>query len=61
MEPPGVACRDLRDCLLYQLRYHQEQFSAHKNGNGVTQCVIQDAIAVVDHGNPDRIYPFTTF
>ncbi len=22
MDPPGVACRDLRDCLLYQLRYH---------------------------------------
>ena len=25
MDPPGVACRDLRDCLLYQLRYHQQQ------------------------------------
>src|SRR2546422_10768107 len=24
MDPPGVACRDLRECLLYQLRYHQQ-------------------------------------
>ena len=23
LDPPGVACRDLRECLLYQLRYHQ--------------------------------------
>ena len=34
MDPAGVACRDLRDCLLYQLRYHQAQLAAHKNGNG---------------------------
>ena len=34
MDPPGVACRDLRDCLLYQLRYHQAQLATHKNGNG---------------------------
>ena len=24
MDPPGVACRDLRECLLCQLRFHQE-------------------------------------
>jgi RNA polymerase sigma-54 factor len=47
LDPPGVACRDLRDCLLYQLRYHQAQFASHKNGNG-TEQVLQDAIAVVD-------------
>jgi RNA polymerase sigma-54 factor len=48
LDPPGVACRDLRDCLLYQLRYHQAQLALHKNGNGTAQ-VLQDAIAVVDH------------
>jgi len=44
-DPPGVACRDLRECLLYQLRYHQTQ--AGKNGNGTAQTVA-DAIAIVD-------------
>ena len=48
LDPPGVACRDLRECLLYQLRYHQQQLPAHKNGNGDTAQVLADAIAVVD-------------
>ncbi|MBZ5704502.1 MAG: RNA polymerase factor sigma-54 [Acidobacteriia bacterium] len=48
MDPPGVACRDLRECLLYQLRYHQQHLAEHKNGNGTAQ-VLADAIAVVDH------------
>jgi RNA polymerase sigma-54 factor len=47
MDPPGVACRDLRECLLYQLRYHQQHLAEHKNGNGTAQ-VLADAIAVVD-------------
>jgi RNA polymerase sigma-54 factor len=47
-DPPGVACRDLRDCLLYQLRYHQHQLAIHKNGNGTTEQVLRDAIAIVD-------------
>jgi RNA polymerase sigma-54 factor len=47
LDPPGVGCRDLRDCLLYQLRYHQAQLALHKNGNG-TAPVLQDAVAVVD-------------
>ena len=47
LDPPGVACRDLRDCLLYQLRYHQAQLALHKNGNGTAQ-LLQDATAVVD-------------
>jgi RNA polymerase sigma-54 factor len=47
LDPPGVACRDLRDCLLYQLRYHQAQLALHKNGNG-TEQVLKDAMAVVD-------------
>jgi RNA polymerase sigma-54 factor len=47
MDPPGVACRDLRECLLYQLRYIQQQHAAQKNGNGTTQ-VLADALAIVD-------------
>ncbi|HSY89901.1 MAG TPA: hypothetical protein VK812_00930, partial [Candidatus Binatus sp.] len=47
LDPPGVACRDLRECLLYQLRYHQGQLALHKNGNGTAQ-ILQDAMAVVD-------------
>ncbi len=47
LDPPGVGCRDLRECLLAQLRFHQAQLSQHKNGNGTAQ-VLQDAMAVVD-------------
>jgi RNA polymerase sigma-54 factor len=47
LDPPGVACRDLRECLLYQLRYHQHQLASHKNGNGTAQ-ILQDATAIVD-------------
>jgi RNA polymerase sigma-54 factor len=58
MDPPGVGCRDLRECLLSQLRFHQQQLGAVKpdashngngNGNGdATSQVLTDAIAVVD-------------
>ena len=51
LDPPGVACRDLRECLLYQLRFHQQHLDSHKNGNGdreVTKQVLADAIAVID-------------
>jgi len=47
LDPPGVGCRDLRECLLAQLRYHQAQLALHKNGNGTAQ-ILQDAIAVVE-------------
>jgi RNA polymerase sigma-54 factor len=59
LDPPGVGCRDLRECLLYQLRYHQQQLALHKNGekngdkngerngNGTPQ-ILQDATAIVD-------------
>jgi len=47
LDPPGVACRDLRECLLRQLRYHQAQLELHKNGNGTAQ-ILEDAAAVVD-------------
>jgi RNA polymerase sigma-54 factor len=50
LDPPGVACRDLRECLLYQLRFHERNLEQHKNGihNGHTAEVIADAIATVD-------------
>ena len=55
LDPPGVGCRDLRECLLRQLRHHQQQLALHKNGeksgdkagNGTAQ-VLQDAVAIVD-------------
>ena len=51
LDPPGVGCRDLRECLLSQLRYQQHQLALHKNveknGNGTAQ-VLEDALAIVD-------------
>ncbi len=57
-DPPGVGCRDLRECLLYQLRHHLAQIQHHRNGspnsngsgngNEATEQVIKDAMAVVD-------------
>jgi RNA polymerase sigma-54 factor len=47
-DPPGIACRDLRECLLYQLRYHLAQLQLHNNGSAETEQVVRDAIAVVD-------------
>jgi RNA polymerase sigma-54 factor len=59
LDPPGVGCRTLRECLLLQLHHHQQQLALHKNGekngnhvtekpgNGTAQ-VLEDAIAVVD-------------
>jgi RNA polymerase sigma-54 factor len=47
LDPPGVACRDLRECLLYQLRYVQQQHLQQKNGNGTSQ-VLTDAMGIVD-------------
>src|SRR5262249_25831382 len=45
LDPPGVGCRDLRECLLHQLRFHQAQLTLNKNG---TAQVLEDAIAIVD-------------
>jgi RNA polymerase sigma-54 factor len=47
LDPPGVACRDLRECLLYQLRYIRQQHLQQKNGNGTSQ-VLADAMGIVD-------------
>ena len=47
-DPPGVACRDLRECLLYQLRFHQRQLHLHKNGDREASAqLLNDAVAVV--------------
>ena len=47
-DPQGIACRDLRECLMYQLRYHLEQLQLHRNGNAQTEQVVHDAMAVVE-------------
>ena len=47
-DPQGIACRDLRECLLYQLRYHLDQLHLHSNGSALSEPVVRDAIAVVD-------------
>ncbi len=50
LDPPGIGCRDLRECLLYQLKDHQ-RLAEQKNGNGDIAAqgqVIADAIVVVD-------------
>jgi RNA polymerase sigma-54 factor len=49
LDPPGVACRDLRECLLRQLNYHMQQLHEGRNGDSTaTEQVLNDAIAVVD-------------
>src|SRR5579872_284218 len=51
LDPQGVGARDLRECLLAQLRFHQQQHEASKNGNGdreATTQLLADAVAVVD-------------
>jgi RNA polymerase sigma-54 factor len=49
LDPPGVGCRDLRECLLYQLRFVQQQHAQKANGSGNGDAqVIADAMAVVD-------------
>jgi RNA polymerase sigma-54 factor len=54
MDPPGVGCRDLRECLICQLRYQQE-LATQRLDNGNTfgneeeiAPVLADAIVVVD-------------
>jgi RNA polymerase sigma-54 factor len=47
-DPQGIACRDLRECLLYQLRYHLQQMHLHPNGDALTEQVVKDAVALVD-------------
>jgi RNA polymerase sigma-54 factor len=49
LDPPGVGCRDLRECLISQLRFHQRALESHKNGDKeTTALLLNDAIAIVD-------------
>jgi RNA polymerase sigma-54 factor len=49
MDPVGVACRDLRECLLAQVKYHQHLHTQQKNGDDpATGQVLADAAAIVD-------------
>src|SRR5581483_1751490 len=49
MDPVGVACRDLRECLLAQVKYHQQAHKQQKNGDDpATAQVLADAHAIVD-------------
>ncbi|HEY3928266.1 MAG TPA: RNA polymerase factor sigma-54 [Candidatus Koribacter sp.] len=48
LDPIGIAARDLRECLLIQLRYYESL--PHKNGNGQMAQAIGDALHMVsDH------------
>jgi RNA polymerase sigma-54 factor len=47
MDPPGVGCRDLRECLMYQLRFHRRQLEEQSHVNGTAQ-LLADALAIVD-------------
>ncbi len=49
LDPPGVGARDLRECLLYQLRFHQHHLDSQKNGEKeATAQLLSDATAIVD-------------
>jgi RNA polymerase sigma-54 factor len=52
MDPVGVGARDLRECLLAQLKYQQEFRKAH-GLNGDTEQTLQDALLIVgEHLRP---------
>ena len=52
MDPVGVAARDLRECLLAQLKY-QQQFRKSHGLNGDTEQALEDAIVIVgEHLRP---------
>ncbi len=49
MDPVGVACRDLRECLMAQVKYHQHLHHQQKNGDDpATAQALADAAAIVD-------------
>src|SRR5579884_45592 len=49
MDPVGVACRDLRECLMAQVKYHQHLHHQQKNGDDPTTAqALADAAAIVD-------------
>src|SRR6266568_4121381 len=49
MDPIGVAARDLRECLLAQLHYHQQLHQERKNGSDPEAGqVLADSLAIVN-------------
>jgi RNA polymerase sigma-54 factor len=49
LDPPGVACRDLRECLIYQLRFHLRHLETQRNGEKEANAqLLNDAVAIVD-------------
>jgi RNA polymerase sigma-54 factor len=49
LDPPGVAARDLRECLLAQVRYHQQLRRQTANGGLAPAAqLLADAEAVID-------------
>jgi RNA polymerase sigma-54 factor len=49
LDPVGVACRDLRECLLTQLKHHQQSHHQLKNGEAAAMAeLLVDAIVIVD-------------
>ena len=51
MDPVGVASRDIRECLLVQLKYHQQLHHQHKNGDATIMSeLLADCVAIIgDH------------
>ena len=51
MDPVGVASRDIRECLLVQLKYHQQLDHQHKNGDTTIMSeLLADCVAIIgDH------------
>ncbi len=49
LDPAGVGARDLRECLLAQLRYHQQLAKDQPEEQNGNHQVLKDAIAIVDH------------
>jgi RNA polymerase sigma-54 factor len=49
LDPPGVACRDLRECLLVQLDHHRRLHANRtaKGQNGSSDEVLADAISII--------------
>jgi len=49
MDPMGVAARDLRECLLAQLHYHQQLHQERKNGSDPeADQLLADSLAIVN-------------
>jgi RNA polymerase sigma-54 factor len=49
LDPPGVGARDLRECLLAQIRFHQQIRGQHKNNGAAAYAqLLADAEAVAD-------------